>query len=180
MNNFLFISNNTLTDSGLSGGDRILCELIRNWSQKYPCALLGSGECISLLNKYDALEKVVCYESSPIKKTIRDCTNVNYFLHTINRTFVGIASVFKYWHQIKTYKYIYSASDFYPDTIPAFLIKLFNLRSVWIGGFYLFAPKPWQKDNPYRTSFPRFLTNIFYWFTQHLSYFLVKHFADIV
>jgi glycosyltransferase involved in cell wall biosynthesis len=180
MNSFLFISNNTVTDTGLSGGDRILAEFIKNWSKKYPCGLLATGECIGQLNRYEVLKKVTILQSAPLKKRITSFNNITYFIHGINRTIVGIFSVIKFWKQIKDYKYIYSASDFYPDTIPAFLIKIFHPKTIWVGGFYLFAPKPWQKDNPYRTNFSRFLTNIFYWSTQQLSYFLVNNFADIV
>jgi len=180
MNNFLFISNNTLTDFGLSGGDRILCELIRNWSKQYPTALLGTNECINQLNHYKALKDVKCLSTAPSKKTIKSFTNKNYFFHALNRTTIGTLALFKYWSQITKYKYIYSASDFYPDTLPAFFIKLFHPKTIWIAGFYLFAPKPWQKDNPYKTSFSRYLTCVFYWFTQLFSYFLVYNFADIV
>jgi glycosyltransferase involved in cell wall biosynthesis len=180
MKNFLFISNNTITESGLSGGDRILAELIKNWSQTYQCGLLATGECVNQLNRYNVLKKVKIYQTAPLKNKIKSFNNISYFIHTIDRTFVGITSIIKNWNEIKKYKYIYSASDFYPDTIPAFLIKIFYPKVIWIGGFYLFAPKPWQKDNPYRTNFSRFLTNIFYWTTQQLSYFLVNNFADIV
>lgn len=180
MENFLFISNNTLTDSGLSGGDRILSEFIRNWSRLYPSALLGSGECFRLLKRYHSLDKVKLFLSSSKKATIHVYSNANYLIHVINRTFFGIRSVFKYHRHLKTYHYLYSASDFYPDTLPAFLLKLFYPKMVWIAGFYLFAPKPWQKNNPYRTSFSRFLTGFYYWFTQIFSYFLVYHFADFV
>lgn len=180
MNNFLFISNNTITESGLSGGDRILAELINNWSQTYKCGLLATGECINQLNRYKVLNKVEIYQTAPLKKKIKNFNNISYFIHTIDRTFISIKSLFQYWNQIKSYKYIYSASDFYPDTIPAFLIKIFYPKIIWIGGFYLFAPKPWQKDNPYRTNISRLLTNIYYWLTQQLSYFLVYNFADIV
>jgi glycosyltransferase involved in cell wall biosynthesis len=180
MDNFLFISNNTLTDFGLSGGDRILCELIRNWSQRYSITLLGTDECINQLNYYKALKRVKCLSTAPSKKTIKSFTNTNYFFHALNRTTIGTLTLFKYWSQIKKFKYIYSASDFYPDTLPAFFIKLFHPKTIWIAGFYLFAPKPWQKNNPYKTSFSRYLTGLLYWFTQLLSYFLVYNFSDIV
>ena len=180
MKKFLFISNNTLTNTGLSGGDRILSELIKYVSQKYQCALLGSGECISQLNRYKALDNVVCYESSKLKKTILKYNFINYFIHTINRSFFGIISIVKYWREIKTYKYIYSASDFYPDTIPAFIIKVFYPKIIWISGFYLFAPKPFQKNNPYKTSVSRYIIGLNYWFTQLFTFLIVKKFSDFV
>jgi glycosyltransferase involved in cell wall biosynthesis len=176
----LFVSNNNLTDSGLSGGDRILIELVRNWSQKYPSGLLATGEGADLLAKYHATDKVKVFLSSPKKAKFQVYSNFNYFLHAIKRTFAGITAVFKYRSQLKDYTHIYSASDFYPDLLPAFLLKLLYPNMTWVAGFYLFAPKPWQKNNPYRISIGRFLTGFYYWLTQKLSFFLVYHFADIV
>lgn len=180
MKNILFVSNNTLTDSGLSGGDRILIELVKNWSQKYPTGLLATGECITILDRYHALKNVKIFLSSPKKSEFKVYSNFNYFLHAINRTFVGIKAAYKYRSELKDYTHVYSASDFYPDFIPALLLKLINPKLTWVAGFYLFAPKPWQKNNPYRTSLGRFFTGFFYWLTQSLSYFLINQFADIV
>lgn len=180
MAEILFISNNNLTDSGLSGGDRILIELIRNWSQKYSCALLATGEGVDLIKKHHALNKVKVFLSSPKKNKFRHYTNFNYFLHSIKRTFSGIKAVFKYRSQLKEYTHIYSASDFYPDFLPGFFLKILNPKIIWVAGFYLFAPKPWQKNNPYRISLARFLTGFYYWLSQKLSYFIIYHFADIV
>lgn len=180
MEKILFVSNNTLTDYGLSGGDRILIELIRNWSQKYSTGLLATGECVTLLNKYHALTNVKIYLSSPKKTNFKVYSNFNYFLHAINRTFVGIKAVYKYRSELKNYTHVYSASDFYPDFLPALFLKILNPKINWVAGFYLFAPKPWQKDNPYRTSLSRLFTGFYYWLTQQLSYSIIYHFADIV
>ncbi|MFA6007711.1 MAG: glycosyltransferase [Candidatus Shapirobacteria bacterium] len=180
MKNILFISNNTLTDSGLSGGDRILIELVRNWSQKFPTALLATGECVTLFETYHALKKVKIFLSSPKKAKFKIYSNFNYFLHAVNRTFIGVKAVFKYRSELKKYTHIYSASDFYPDFLPALFLKILNPKITWVAGFYLFAPKPWQKNNPYRTSLGRFFTGFYYWLTQRLSYSLIYHFADIV
>jgi glycosyltransferase involved in cell wall biosynthesis len=180
MNNLLFISNNNLSSEGLSGGDRIFVELIKGWKNKINIGVLGTGECFSLLSRYEASKNIKLFLSAPEKKTFKEITNSLYLKHTINRTFWGIFSVFKYHSELKSFNYIYSASDFYPDTIPALILKLLSPRTVWIAGFYLFAPKPWQKDNPYRTSISRLFTNIYYWLTQKISFFLVYRFADYV
>ncbi len=180
MPSILFISNNNLTDSGLSGGDRILIELIKGWKKNIKIGLLAAEEGIALLKKYVDDPLIETYCSSTKKKAKNLFSNSNYFYHALNRTFFGVLSLFKFRNSFNKYSYIYSASDFYPDTLPAFFIKLFNPKKTWIAGFYLFAPAPWSKDNPYKTSFSRFLTCVFYWLTQRLSYFLVYHFADYV
>ena len=63
---------------------------------------------------------------------------------------------------ITNYEFVYSASDFWMDSLPAFILKLKGQK--WIAGFYLFAPK----------------SNRVYWLTQKLSYWLILRFADNV
>jgi glycosyltransferase involved in cell wall biosynthesis len=180
MDKFLFISNYTLTNSGLSGGDRILSELIKNWSRKYDTALYGSGECIEVLKKYKSIDRTTVFLSSSTKRKVQKYNNFNYFFHTLNRTFYGLVGIFKYKDKLSQYNHIYSASDFYPDVLPAFALKILFPKTKWIAGFYLFAPKPWQKINPYRTSVFRYITGVLYWLTQLLSYSIVFNFADFV
>jgi glycosyltransferase involved in cell wall biosynthesis len=57
-------------------------------------------------------------------------------------------------------------------------MKLRNPEIKWIAGFYLFAPKPWQKDSPYKGK--RWFIGLFYWLTQRPIYWIVKRFADMV
>jgi glycosyltransferase involved in cell wall biosynthesis len=60
------------------------------------------------------------------------------------------------------YRFVYSASDFWMDCIPAAIMKLKGNK--WIAGFYLFAPQG----------------NWIYRLTQKLSYHLVMKYADHV
>ena len=71
-----------------------------------------------------------------------------------------------------------SASDFWMDSIPAFLLKLKKPQIYWLAGFYLTAPKPWQKNSPYKGK--NFFRGLFFWLTQLPVYFIVKHWADYV
>ncbi len=84
----------------------------------------------------------------------------------------------KLWRKFKKIDYLVSSSDFWPDSIPAFFLKMRNRKLIWIAGFFLTAPAPWQKDNPYKGK--RFLIGFFYWFTQLPVYFLIKRYADFV
>lgn len=178
--NILFISNNNLTANGLSGGDRIFLEFLKNWKTTANIGVLGSEECFEMIKRYK-IKGLALYKSSDIRKNIKNpCSNYNYFIHTIFHTFKGISAVFKYRQEIKKYKYIYSASDFFPDSLPGFLIKIFFKNKIWLGSLYLFAPSPFQKNNPYKLSLNRFLTGTLYWLTQKIPYYLIYLFADYV
>ena len=73
---------------------------------------------------------------------------------------------------------VFSSSDFWPDFLPAFILKLKNPKIVWVAGFYLFAPKPWDKFSPYRSK--NFLIGLFYWLSQVPAYYVIRKFSDIV
>lgn len=75
---------------------------------------------------------------------------------------------------------IVSATDFLPDVIYSCLIKIRTPQIKWVASYFLEAPKPWAKNNPYRTSLFRYLTGSLYWFMQRFSYCLIKWKADLV
>ena len=85
-----------------------------------------------------------------------------YVVDYVMRTYFAIKKALR----IKLLKgdVIYSASDFYPDTFPAFILKWQYPKNKWVAGFYLFPP-------PCR---------LIHWLTQKLSYFLVNGWADVV
>lgn len=85
---------------------------------------------------------------------------------------------FRLRNKFKKIDYLVSSSDFWPDSIPAFFLKMRNKNLVWIAGFFLTAPTPWQKDNPYKGK--RFIIGLFYWLTQLPVYYLIKKYADFV
>lgn len=64
----------------------------------------------------------------------------------------------------RRYDFIYSASDFWPDSLPAFIMKLKGNK--WVAGFYLYAPRVWR--------------SFFYFETQVFARWLINKFADIV
>ena len=47
----VFIANNTIGDSGLSGGDRIYIELARNWKDKVQLSIIGTEETITVCKR---------------------------------------------------------------------------------------------------------------------------------
>jgi len=60
------------------------------------------------------------------------------------------------------YEYVYSASDFWMDSLPALIYKMKGNK--WVAGCYMKAPKK----------------NIFYYITQQPILFLMNHFADVI
>jgi glycosyltransferase involved in cell wall biosynthesis len=77
---------------------------------------------------------------------------------------------------------IYSPSDFFYDSLPAFIWKLRNKKAKWIVCIFLVVPslfrdytKTFSKDNKF--SIPTF-SHLCYFFSQQLTISLAKKFAD--
>jgi len=167
--NKLFIIANWMQGKALSGGDRIFIELSKRWSQKLDISIFLSKEGAYICRREGL---------NPINQSIwtSDIFSGHYLVDGIYRIIIGIFKVL--W--MKTYKgdIVLSSSDFLPDTIPAFILKLKNPKVKWIASFYLFAPKPWQKNSPYKGI--KYLLGFIYWLSQLPAYYIIKYFADIV
>ena len=174
---FFFIANNSIGDTGLSGGDRIYIELARNWRKKANISLVACEEAV-IVSKREGLTGVDFYITCPNLKLKNVFLLRAIFANFFKKLTRGILFILRNRKLYQGPCFVYSVSDFYPDSLPAFLVKLINPKAIWIAAFYLFAPAPWQKDSPYkgRDMFRGFL----YWLSQRPIYWIVKSCADFV
>lgn len=177
MRKIFFIANNNIGDSGLSGGDRICVELAKRWRTKTEVVFVATEEAITIYKK-NGLGELLFYKTSD-KVDQKDVFSLKaIFCNFFKKLFNGVCFVIKNEQIFKDKAFVYSISDFYPDSIPAFLIKLMNPDSIWIAGFYLFASPPWQKNSPYKGK--NALRGFLYWLSQQPVYWIVRSWADIV
>ena len=169
----IFIANNNI--KGFSGGDRIFIEFLKNWKGKTDLILFGSQEAIEISKERGVDVKFI--QTDKVNKSMPGGI-FDFISHVFRRTSKGLSSIKKNGEILKNADYVYSVSDFYPDFIPAFYLKLKNPKIKWIAGYYLFAPNPFSKDSPYKGK--QQLRGLFYWFTQIFSYYFVNKFADYV
>lgn len=177
MRTMIFIANNTIGTTGMSGGDRIWIELVRAWHERMRLVVFGCEESLTILEQRVprvAIETVLTDRIAPSSAT----TVLNLFRHVIRRTIQGIRAVRRHTDIITAADFVYSTSDFYPDSLPAWYAKIRNPRIQWIAGYYLFAPFPLSQHSPYRGR--AWLRGLLYWMMQRLSYFLVRRYADYV
>jgi glycosyltransferase involved in cell wall biosynthesis len=176
MKKIIFIANNNI-GNGFSGGDRIFVEFLKNWNDKADLILIGSEEAIkiSIDRGVDNIKIIETDKSNETKNIFSFNVTI---AHILRRTKKVVDALKKNQNSLERADYVYSVSDFYPDFIPAFYLKLKNKNIKWIAGYYLFAPSPFSKTTPYKGSGR--LKGIFYWLMQRPSYFIVKKFADFV
>lgn len=168
----LNIISYTTIGKGMSGGDRIWIEFARNWARKghqINVYVYEDGYNICQSNKLENVNYQVLRVHPLVKKS--------FLLLYLVRTWKGINIWRKLSKNLSENDIIYSASDFWPDTLPAYFAK--KSGCFWIAGFYLFMPSPLSKQSPYRR-FSRLSKGLFYWLGQLLSYRLVNKYADSV
>lgn len=178
MKSILFIANNCVKNQGLSGGDRIFTELLRHWQSKINLSVMGPIETKQFLN-HCKLDEIPFYLTTKKSLDTNLYSSASLVFHYLFRVFTALFFILSQHKDIFKFKYIYSVSDFYPDFLPAFFIKLIHPKTKWIAGFYLFAPNPFSPQSPYTINH-RFFRGLMYYISQRPAYFLVKTFADII
>ncbi|MBI1910809.1 MAG: glycosyltransferase family 4 protein [Deltaproteobacteria bacterium] len=161
----------------MSGGDRIFIECARRWAEQ--------GHRVTIYVWEEGLEMCrrnklagVNYIIWPALKYKRFGFGVNYLM----RTLVGSLKALALTDCGKKGSIIYSASDFWPDAIPAFFMKLKMRSSKWAAGFYLFAPNPFKGfrgAHRKEIKLPA-LKELLYYIHQKPVYLLIKNIADAV
>ena len=176
-NTNLNIIANTIIEPGMSGGNRIFIECAKQWikSKKAKISIFASdaGENLCRTNNLKDAKFVTWKLPGKREEFKRFSALLLYIYGTLKGSFIALKTPLPEDENI-----IYSSSDFWPDSIPGLIMKFRNKKSKWIAGFFLFAPKPWQKDSPYRKN--NILLSIFYYFTQLPIYWLVKKYADLI
>ena len=149
---------------GLSGGDRIFIELSRNFGRMGVDVQIITWEDGVKMIERQRLDKVssIKYQVLSIKPWCRMGFVICYFARIVRSTIWAFSSD-------PILNFVYSASDFWMDVFPAFILKLKNRKIKWIASWYQTAPHP----------FSGFASPL-YWLSQLISKPLIKRFADFV
>jgi glycosyltransferase involved in cell wall biosynthesis len=139
--------------TGLSGGDNILIELARRWTQFN----------IEIYTGVEGAKAGVRKELFNVKYNV--CPSYTPFRY-IERLIWSLITAFRIKDGI-----VYTSSDFFHDIIVGWICKKRGLR--WIAGYYLIAPNPFK-----RTHYP-FIRGFGYWLIQRLTLRMAQS-ADVV
>lgn len=150
---------------GLSGSDRIFIELAKRWSDKFHIEIFLWDEGFKMCQRQGLDKSAVKFHIMPLKKWQKVNFAVNYVFLIIKS--VWLASKLELKNQSSTI--VYSASDFWMDSLPGWILKCRYPKIQWIGTWYLTAPLKLLN-----------LNNLFYWLSQRPIYLLIKKWADFV
>lgn len=175
----IHIVANTALGPYLSGGDRIWIELSRKWAEMgIKIKVYVWEEGMAMAQRNDLNHKNIEFILWSAKKFKKFGFAFNYFARTVK----GILNALKIKKRSVHGEIIYSSSDFWPDSIPAFLMRKKLKNAKWVAGFYLFAPNPlkgFRGNYGTKWHFPK-IKELLYFFHQKPIYFLVKKYADMI
>lgn len=158
----------------LSGGDRIIVECSKRWAKEDVAITFYTVQRGLEFCKSYTLD--VNYEVLLSSKADRFGFLPSYFARTVCGCLKAMFGKFSFNN--KDSVVVYSASDFWPDSLPAWILKMRFKNVYWIAGFYLFASSPLSKDSPYKGKlFPK---GLFYYLSQKPVCRLIKKHASMV
>ena len=162
----------------ISGGDKIFIEFSRRWSEKgHVVNVFTVEKGLNLCRSYNLAN--INYHIWSSAKVDKFGPVVSYIIRTIRGCFIAAIKRIPDGDNV----IIYSASDFWPDSLPAWLMKKRLKHSKWVACFYLFAPNPFKSssDIEYRGGRVSFsLKNLAYYLSQKLAYRLIRQYADFI
>jgi len=172
--NFYFFAL-AVSGNGISGGDRIFIEFARRWSKKYHLKVFTSFEGARLCKKQD-LKGGYFKILSLGNKVFESIFLLNY----LYKIFAGIKLGFTLKLENTPENFVYSASEFWMDSLPALIIKLRYPRVIWVAAWYQTAPNPFKgyaegnREKKYKFS------ALLYWLSQLPVKPLIANFASYV
>ncbi|MDP3973610.1 MAG: glycosyltransferase [Candidatus Daviesbacteria bacterium] len=172
---------------GISGSDRIFIEFAKVWSRRNSVTIYvweeGFKMCqrqhleISNISKASLLQKQnVKYQISNMGIWRKFGFVINYLARIIE----GIRLGFSIRLENSPSIIVYSASEFWMDSIPALILKLRYSKIKWVAAWFQTAPKPWvgftegERSNTYK------LSAFLYWLAQLPIKPVISHFADFI
>ncbi len=167
----IYIVANAAWGPLLSGGDNIFIECSRRWA--------AAGRKVYVIVWEEGLEMCQRNDLSGVTYILWPAARFKRFgflVHYTARVALGIWRALRFKCALPAV--IYSASDFWPDALPAFIMKRRHPQALWSAGFYLAAPSPWAKDSPYRRE--GFMKGLAFWLTQKPMCWLIRRWADRV
>lgn len=162
---YIFANSFWNTGQGMTGGDKRILEILKRWdkdnSLPFTCVVCAPQKFIQILSDEGISHmsfKITSNKSSEQKGIIS-----SYIIHT-----------FKALTLIPYFKrdcYFYATSDFFTDTIPCVIGKLFNRKAKWIALIHHII-------ETYRTRPGKKITNFISYCAQRLSLLLISLFSD--
>ena len=166
--------------NGISGGDRIYIEFARRWSKKTKVSVYLWSEGYQMCTRQQLDKTKVAFFVSKMNPWCKMGFIICYLARILEGIRIGLVT--KLSDDVNSPVIIYSASEFWMDSLPALIMKLrYKDKCKWIAAWYQTAPNPFKGflESGFREN--RYLAKSFmYWLMQFPIKPLITNFADIV
>lgn len=160
---------------GLSGSDRIFIELSKN--------LRGKGYRVTLYlweEGYRMCQTQGLTGVGYILWHVGSIAKLGFFFNYVARIIRSVTSSLLLKLDNNKNTIIYSASDFWMDSIPGWILKMRYPKVIWVGTFYLKAPSPFLGFRESGNKKIPSIKDTIYWFMQKPTFFLIKNYANLI
>ncbi len=162
---------------GISGGDRIYIEFARRWSRQYKTKVITWEEGVLMMARNNLTPKDnLTFKSIKIPNSLRS----NFLLCYLSRIAIGIVNSLVLKIPDSQHSYLYTASEFWMDSLPGAILKLRYPMLKWVATWYQTAPSPVRGFSEVKRSRVYRLNALFLWLSQLLIHPLITHYADFV
>lgn len=162
--------------TGISGGDKIFIECARQWAaggHRVTITTNAAGERMCRSHGLQGVDLVVL-ETAWARR-------LGLAIHYCVRTLLAISIALRFQLEPGVPHVLYSASDFWPDSLPALILRMRHPAARWVAGCYLVAPSPipGASEAAYRGGRqPVSIRSILYFVTQRMVLPFIRRWAD--
>lgn len=162
--------------SGISGGDRIFMEFARQWAEKLPVTIYLEKEGYEMCKRQKLEMPNIVFRTVDLRFWRR----FGFFVNYMARVFYSIK--FGLSQRLENYSstIIYSASEFWMDSIPGYILKLRFPKVTWASTWYQTAPNPLKGFAEGKRSGKYRSRALLYWLSQLPIKPLIEQKADYV
>lgn len=161
---------------GLSGSDRIFIELAKRWSRQYPIDIFVWQEGYDMCKREHLNGNFTTFHNV----SMSPWRDLGFFINYIARIVLSVKTALFLKLENNTSTMLYSASDFWMDALPGFILKKRFPSITWIGSFYLAAPNPFRGYREEGKLKIPSIKGIGYYLLQQPMYLLLQKYADII
>lgn len=161
---------------GISGGDKISIEFSRRWAKLFPVTIYLWEEGYRMYQRQKLNDKKITYKivnMSPWKY-------LGFFVNYVARILKGIFLALKINLNNEKNTIVYSATEFWMDSLPGFILKLRFPNIKWVATWFQTAPNPLKGFKEGKRALSYRFSALAYWLVQLPIKPLIKNYADFV
>lgn len=161
---------------GISGGDRISIELARRWSKSFPVTIYLWEEGYRMYMRQNLNPKIIKFKII----NMNPWKYLGFLVNYTARILAGVLFSLRMNLDNEKNTIVYSATEFWMDSLPGFILKLRFPKVTWVATWFQTAPNPLKGFKEGERAMSYRFHALPYWLIQLPIKPLIKSHADFV